>query len=469
MQCKIEEGYTVSPYPKLDKFMQTQINKGGVPGKVRRWMYFVNSNMMLYDIDRNHFCENIGRAHKSNHIYFIVNLRHGTFYQKCYDPECFDFKSEEKELPEDVNPILNRSDFLIDDFDDSSSRSLYDAVEIAECGESFADDKLNDSLITSGDGPCHKNEESLIKFCNDVNENGDFGSDSLLWESLNDDWAFDVIEESGERCNENSCSVYSCENIMHYVEDNFYVDNREHNGILKTDLYNSEIKCGMISNDEMHKEALSGKHVITSRKSDVTKETNDTEFLVKCNVSISHGRGSRQRETYYATGKMGSFDLEERKIVQKRSKAKNQVIQSDIASDSVYGKCHGLIIKQATVAQSNPERSLSLTSISQPDLMNSSPLRTNYLAPSELLDCGRRLSHKNKESGNKNFGSNVEFFDCLTMDKEFASNSLKYDHPQNFNNTSSYRGGDLDTSSLQCELSDFFLDSELDDELLKLD
>ena len=469
MPCKIEEGYTVSPYPKLDKFMQTQINKGGVQGRIRRWMHFVNSSMMLYDIDKNHFCENIGRAHKSNHIYFIVNMRHGTFYQKCYDPECLDFKSEEKDLPEDVNPVLNSSDFLIEDFDDSSSRFLCDAVEVAECGESFVDDELNDCLIASGDGTCHKNEASVINYCNNLNENEEFGSDSLLWESLSDDWAFDVNEESVERSNKNNCSICSCENITDYVEDNYNVDNTDLNGILKTDHYDSETKFGMICNDEIQEEELSGKHIITSHKSDITKETNKAEFPLKCNVTTNCGRGSMRRETDCASGKTGSVDLEERKIVAKSNRARNKVTECDIVSDSEYGKSHGLIMKQPIMDKSNPERNLSLIDITQPDLMNSSLYRTNYLASSELQSSRSCQSHKYKESESKMFGSNVEFFDCLTRDKEIASNSLIYGHPQKCNNSSSYRSGDLDTSSLRCELSEFFLDSELDDELLKLD
>ncbi len=37
------------------------------------------------------FCANIGRCHKSNHVYFIVSAR-GTAYQLCHDPDCKGFR-----------------------------------------------------------------------------------------------------------------------------------------------------------------------------------------------------------------------------------------------------------------------------------------------------------------------------------------------------------------------------------------
>lgn len=36
----------------------------------------------------SHWCSNIGRAHKSNHVYFMVDFATGGFCQKCYDPDC---------------------------------------------------------------------------------------------------------------------------------------------------------------------------------------------------------------------------------------------------------------------------------------------------------------------------------------------------------------------------------------------
>lgn len=50
----------------------------------------------------NRYCENIGRCHKSNNVLWIVNLKNKMIYQKCHDPDCFGFKSQPKQLPEEI-------------------------------------------------------------------------------------------------------------------------------------------------------------------------------------------------------------------------------------------------------------------------------------------------------------------------------------------------------------------------------
>ena len=40
----------------------------------------------------SHYCENIGRSHKSNNIFFVVNFTTGLFAQKCHDPDCCHFR-----------------------------------------------------------------------------------------------------------------------------------------------------------------------------------------------------------------------------------------------------------------------------------------------------------------------------------------------------------------------------------------
>eukprot|EP01147_Barroeca_monosierra_P000316 gene316-3685_t len=74
---------------------------------IRRWTYFPTSAVISYDISRARYCERIGREHKSNGVYFIVNLETGCYYQKCYDPECrtISFKSTELHLPLSLIPF----------------------------------------------------------------------------------------------------------------------------------------------------------------------------------------------------------------------------------------------------------------------------------------------------------------------------------------------------------------------------
>lgn len=57
------------------------------------------------------FCERIQRHHKNNNIYFVVDMRRGTYRQKCHDVDCRNFQGEEKILPSNVTPWL----FIFDD------------------------------------------------------------------------------------------------------------------------------------------------------------------------------------------------------------------------------------------------------------------------------------------------------------------------------------------------------------------
>ncbi|KAK9846112.1 hypothetical protein WJX84_012061, partial [Apatococcus fuscideae] len=52
----------------------------------------------------SHWCENIGRCHQSNHIYFLVKFAEGVWAQKCHDPACADFRSAWMPLPSGLQP-----------------------------------------------------------------------------------------------------------------------------------------------------------------------------------------------------------------------------------------------------------------------------------------------------------------------------------------------------------------------------
>jgi hypothetical protein len=44
-------------------------------------------------------CQNIKREHKSNHIYFYIDLKQNTICQRCFDEGCQDFQSNRKKIP----------------------------------------------------------------------------------------------------------------------------------------------------------------------------------------------------------------------------------------------------------------------------------------------------------------------------------------------------------------------------------
>uniref|UniRef100_A0A3Q1MFJ5 DNA-directed primase/polymerase protein n=1 Tax=Bos taurus TaxID=9913 RepID=A0A3Q1MFJ5_BOVIN len=60
------EGFQCSPYPEIDQFVLSLVNKNGIKGGIRRWNYFFPEELLVYDICKYRWCENIGRAHRSS-------------------------------------------------------------------------------------------------------------------------------------------------------------------------------------------------------------------------------------------------------------------------------------------------------------------------------------------------------------------------------------------------------------------
>ncbi|XP_007102906.2 DNA-directed primase/polymerase protein isoform X4 [Physeter macrocephalus] len=102
------EGFQCSPYPEIDQFVLLLVNKNGIKGGIRRWSYFFPEELLVYDICKYRWCENIGRAHKSNNIMILVDLKNEVWYQKCHDPICKaeNFKSDCFPLPAEVRLLF---------------------------------------------------------------------------------------------------------------------------------------------------------------------------------------------------------------------------------------------------------------------------------------------------------------------------------------------------------------------------
>ncbi|XP_036154997.1 DNA-directed primase/polymerase protein isoform X1 [Myotis myotis] len=98
------EGFQASPYPEIDQFVLSLVNKNGIKGGIRRWNYFFPEELLVYDICKYRWCGNIGRAHKSNNIMILVDLKNEVWYQKCHDPICKaeNFKSDRFPLPAEI-------------------------------------------------------------------------------------------------------------------------------------------------------------------------------------------------------------------------------------------------------------------------------------------------------------------------------------------------------------------------------
>uniref|UniRef100_A0A8C8XMI1 DNA-directed primase/polymerase protein n=1 Tax=Panthera leo TaxID=9689 RepID=A0A8C8XMI1_PANLE len=102
------EGFHCSPYPEIDQFVLSLVNKNGIQGGIRRWSYFFPEELLVYDICKYRWCENIRRAHKSNNIMILVDLKNEVWYQKCHDPVCKaeNFKSDCFPLPAEVGLLF---------------------------------------------------------------------------------------------------------------------------------------------------------------------------------------------------------------------------------------------------------------------------------------------------------------------------------------------------------------------------
>jgi hypothetical protein len=50
---------------------------------------------VIYGIGNNRYCFNVGREHQSNGVYYAVDLDRRVFTQRCHDPDCTNFVSNE--------------------------------------------------------------------------------------------------------------------------------------------------------------------------------------------------------------------------------------------------------------------------------------------------------------------------------------------------------------------------------------
>mmetsp|Transcript_19575 Transcript_19575/g.42562 ORF Transcript_19575/g.42562 Transcript_19575/m.42562 type:complete len:240 (-) Transcript_19575:137-856(-) len=142
-----------SPILMLDKFVLESTKRGGIQGKIRAWSMECMSNdgepdshYMSYQMSDNRWCENIGRAHRSNNIIWNVDLTRKTYWQTCHDPECraANFRGRMMQLPEATATDVN--DYLLDrelaELDED--KVIRDATNPPD--EEFDDDEFDEAL-----------------------------------------------------------------------------------------------------------------------------------------------------------------------------------------------------------------------------------------------------------------------------------------------------------------------------------
>ncbi|XP_044873962.1 DNA-directed primase/polymerase protein isoform X2 [Mauremys mutica] len=176
---EIERALTCdNPAGKEKMPKQTDRRVASSTSGIRRWNYFSLEELLVYDISRYRWCKNIGRAHKSNNIMILVDLKKEVYYQKCYDPVCRakNFKSESIPLPPEIClPFLFKEEEYVLFMDEWGN------IEEKEKSPNFTDFSERTSLRIH-----QENKESPDKLCSNTE-----------WDNVTDDAYFlEAIEDA---------------------------------------------------------------------------------------------------------------------------------------------------------------------------------------------------------------------------------------------------------------------------------
>ncbi|NWI37412.1 PRIPO protein, partial [Picathartes gymnocephalus] len=180
------EGYQGSPYPEIDNFVRSLVNKDGLQGGIRQWSYFSLKELLIYDISGYRWCENIRRAHKSNNIMILVDLKNEVWYQKCHDPVCREqnFKSQSFSLPPGIClPSLFKEEeesMLMDDREHTEGKvnPHSNASDLSKSSVSPANSWSQDFLFSDSEWENTSDDACFLEAAEDV-ELAEAADDSL--------------------------------------------------------------------------------------------------------------------------------------------------------------------------------------------------------------------------------------------------------------------------------------------------
>ncbi|NWU39691.1 PRIPO protein, partial [Hylia prasina] len=178
------EGYQGSPYPEIDNFVRSLVNKDGLHGGIRQWSYFSLKELLIYDISGYRWCENIGRAHKSNNIMILVDLKNEVWYQKCHDPVCREqnFKSQSFPLPPGIClPSLFREEeesTLMDDRGHTEVNPHSNVSDLSKSSVSLENSWSEDFLLSDSEWENTSDDACFLEAAEDV-ELAEAADDSL--------------------------------------------------------------------------------------------------------------------------------------------------------------------------------------------------------------------------------------------------------------------------------------------------
>merc|ERR1719263_1240559 len=104
---------------------------GGAEGWVRSFVS-LSARAVVFNISGTRFCPRIGREHKSNGVYFVADLEQGCWRQKCYDPDCRNFRTAAQAFPRHV---LELPEHVLGDGARAEPQGLRESGPQVECGD----------------------------------------------------------------------------------------------------------------------------------------------------------------------------------------------------------------------------------------------------------------------------------------------------------------------------------------------
>merc|ERR1719273_458099 len=93
-----EQCLNKSAFPEIDGHILNLVKPKG--GYIRKVTPSPCGWYLTYELANFRQCNNIGRAHKSNNVKFVVDLKANKFCQPCHDSNCKDFRSNFWDLPD---------------------------------------------------------------------------------------------------------------------------------------------------------------------------------------------------------------------------------------------------------------------------------------------------------------------------------------------------------------------------------
>ncbi len=174
-----------SPIPALDHYVTENLaTRGGVRGSIRAWSIEYGHRdvpvSLTYHLQRNRFCEIIGRSHKSNNVFWTIDLNSWTCIQGCHDPDCFGRGS-----PIPISNIIPTGKHVgqLDQI-----RQEFDSWQEEEFEKALGELNLDDIVAapTKGDESSSSSSSSSNQDQKDLGEDSDDLSDDALLQAIVD-------------------------------------------------------------------------------------------------------------------------------------------------------------------------------------------------------------------------------------------------------------------------------------------